>query len=91
MNPFQIEDLLRYQQVKYFFYSFRSKNDIFIFFSVDNPATSHQRLAIDINSTKLNVMPKVKPPREVSLRVKFIRLGEVSFIINLYLFIFIYH
>jgi hypothetical protein len=59
---------------------------IFYFFSsAITPATSHQRLhgrrtAMDINSKKLNIIPKVKPPREVSLRVKFIRLGEVSFI-----------
>jgi hypothetical protein len=46
---------------------------------------------MDINSKKLNVIPKVKPPREVSLRVKFIRLGEVSFITNFHLFILIYH
>jgi hypothetical protein len=31
-----------------------------------------------MNSKRLNNSPSVKPPREVSLRVKFIRLGEVS-------------
>jgi hypothetical protein len=60
------------------------------------PSSSHQRFEIqrsinEIDSQRLNSSPSVKPPREVFLRVKFIRLGEVSLIINLYLFIFIFH
>ena len=47
------------------------------------PSASYQRFQIqrsanEINSKRLNNSPNVKPPREVSLRVKFIRLGEVS-------------
>jgi len=64
---------------------------IFVFFPVATPITSHRRPAMDINSKRLNIIPKIQSPREVSLRVKFIRLGEVSLIINLYLFIFIFH
>ncbi|CAF2501908.1 unnamed protein product [Rotaria sp. Silwood2] len=37
-----------------------------------------QQVIMDNYSKQLNTLPKVKPPREVSLRVKFIRLGEVS-------------
>jgi hypothetical protein len=32
----------------------------------------------EMNSQRLSIIPSVKPPREVALRVKFIRLGEVS-------------
>jgi hypothetical protein len=47
------------------------------------PSSSHQRFEIqrsinEIDSQRLNSSPSVKPPREVFLRVKFIRLGEVS-------------
>ena len=53
------------------------------------PSASHQHFQIqrpvdETNSKRLNVSRSVKPPREVALRVKFIRLGEVSS----YLFIF---
>jgi hypothetical protein len=50
--------------------------------SVNYPAVHIQRATIDINSSSLNILPKAKPPREVSLRVKFIRLGEVRFSIH---------
>jgi hypothetical protein len=47
------------------------------------PSSTHQRFQIqrstnEINSKRLNSLPDIKPPREVFLRVKFIRLGEVS-------------
>ena len=38
-----------------------------------------QRQSEKTNSKLLNPSLHKKPPREVSLRVKFIRLGEVSF------------
>ncbi|CAF0798648.1 unnamed protein product [Rotaria sp. Silwood1] len=51
--------------------------------AIINPISNHQDLQIQqviMNnySKTLNTLPKVKPPREVSLRVKFIRLGEVN-------------
>jgi hypothetical protein len=54
---------------------------------INYPVIHIQRASIDINSSRLNTLPKGKPPREVSLRVKFIRLGEVRFSIHLYLFV----
>lgn len=45
--------------------------------SVANPIGNRQRTAKDISSTRLNTPLKVQSAREVSLRVKFIRLGEV--------------
>ena len=56
---------------------------IILFVSAITPTSSHQHLhaqrpVTDTSSKRLNTVPKVKPPREVSLRVKFIRLGEVS-------------
>ena len=45
--------------------------------SVNYPAIHIQRSTPDLHSNRLNTLPKAKPPREVSLRVKFIRLGEV--------------
>jgi hypothetical protein len=36
------------------------------------------RSADEISIKRLNNVPIIKPPREVSLRVKFIRLGEVN-------------
>ncbi|UJR15573.1 hypothetical protein I4U23_002511 [Adineta vaga] len=51
--------------------------------AIVTPASSHQRLpnlrhTMEIHSKKSINIPKVKPPREVALRVKFIRLGEVN-------------
>jgi hypothetical protein len=46
------------------------------------PSVNQQRFttrsADEINVKRFSYIPNVKPPREVSLRVKFIRLGEVS-------------
>lgn len=56
-------------------------------FAVVTPASSQQhlqrhsqpqRVSLDSNLKRTISQPKLKPPREVSLRVKFIRLGEVS-------------
>ncbi|CAF1149567.1 unnamed protein product [Rotaria sordida] len=45
---------------------------------IDHQDFPTQQVIMDNYSKKLNTSPKVKPPREVSLRVKFIRLGEVN-------------
>ena len=42
-----------------------------------------QDFVIDSHSKKRNTLTKMKLPREVSLRVKFIRLGEVSSIVKI--------
>jgi hypothetical protein len=46
------------------------------------PSANQQRFQMrssdEINVKRLSNSPNVKPPREVSLRIKFIRLGEVS-------------
>ncbi|CAF0786840.1 unnamed protein product [Adineta ricciae] len=51
--------------------------------AIVTPASSHQRLpnsrhSMDTHVKKPIAIPKAKPPREVALRVKFIRLGEVN-------------
>ncbi|CAF0993094.1 unnamed protein product [Adineta steineri] len=51
--------------------------------AIVTPAHSYQRLSnqqinMETKTKKINTLPKAKPPREVSLRVKFIRLGEVN-------------
>lgn len=45
--------------------------------SVANPIGHRQRIVKENNSARLNPLSKVQSAREVSLRVKFIRLGEV--------------
>jgi hypothetical protein len=40
--------------------------------------SQHHRPTNDSPSKRVQTLPKTKPPREVSLRVKFIRLGEVN-------------
>jgi hypothetical protein len=59
-------------------------------FSVVGPVSSshsNRRSVPNTYSRRAETRTRVKPPREVSLRVKFIRLGEVSSIHNLHSFI----
>lgn len=48
----------------------------------DHPEYQKPRALEKPSSKHLIPTPEVKPPREVSVRVKFIRLGEVSLFIN---------
>ncbi|CAF4427346.1 unnamed protein product, partial [Adineta steineri] len=45
--------------------------------SATHPRFQIQRSPNEINTNISNGLPSVKPPREVTIRVKFIRLGEV--------------
>ncbi|CAF0736737.1 unnamed protein product [Adineta steineri] len=45
--------------------------------SASHPRFQIQRSPNEINTNISNGLPSVKPPREVTIRVKFIRLGEV--------------
>ncbi|CAF3167192.1 unnamed protein product [Rotaria socialis] len=53
-------------------------NDVSIDLSSNQQRCQSQDCIIDMHLKKRSTLPKVKPPREVSLRVKFIRLGEVN-------------
>jgi len=68
-----------------FILSFYMIETILFYSPVATPASSHQRFQTqrsitESNSKKLKSGIKIQPAREVSLRVKFIRLGEVSFL-----------
>jgi len=73
-------DQQRFQLVKHRLFLAKLFICCCVFSSVVTPASrSHpQRASSDLHLKRVNSQPTLKPPREVFLRVKFIRLGEVS-------------